>query len=40
VLPGSAYTIYDSESVQAASATSFLDSALEQVRKLAGVGEE
>lgn len=40
VLPGSAYTIYDSESVQAASATSFLDSALEQVRNLAGVGEE
>jgi hypothetical protein len=40
VLPASAYTIYDSESVQAASATSFFDSALEQVRALAGVGEE
>jgi hypothetical protein len=40
VLPGSAYTIYDSESVQAASATSFLDSALEQVRGLAGVADE
>jgi hypothetical protein len=40
VLPGSAYTIYDSESVQAASATSFFDSALEQVRGLAGLGEE
>ena len=40
VLPGSAYTIYDSESEQAAAATSFVESALEQVRGLAGVGDE
>jgi len=32
VLPGSAYIIYDLESVQAAWATSFYDSALEQGR--------
>ena len=37
---GSAYTLYDSESVQAAAATSFFDSALEQARGLIGLGEE
>lgn len=40
VLPGSAYTIYDSESVQAASATSFFDSALEQSRALVGLADD
>jgi hypothetical protein len=40
VQTGSAYTIYDSESVQAASATSFFDSALEQARGLIGLGED
>lgn len=40
VQTGSAYTIYDSESVQAASATSFFDSALEQSKRLIGLGEE
>jgi hypothetical protein len=40
VQTGSAYTIYDSESVQAASATSFFDSALEQSKALIGLGEE
>jgi hypothetical protein len=39
LLPGSAYTIYETESTQAASATSFFDSALEQARSLLGVGE-
>ena len=40
VQTGSAYTIYDSESVQAASATSFFDSALEQARNLIGLGDD
>jgi hypothetical protein len=40
VLPGSAYTIYDTEPVQAASVLSFFDSALEQLRSLAGLDDE
>lgn len=40
VLPGSAYTIYDTESAQAASVLAFFDSALEQLRTLAGLEEE
>ena len=40
VQTGSAYTIYDSESVQAASATSFFDSALEQSKRLIGLAED
>jgi hypothetical protein len=40
VLPASAYTVYDSESVQAACATSFFDSALEQARNLVDLGDE
>jgi hypothetical protein len=40
LLPGSAYTIYDSESRQAAAAEAFFDSALEQARALLGVGED
>lgn len=40
VQTGSAYTIYDSESVQAASATSFFDSALEQSRALIGLSDD
>lgn len=40
VLPGSAYTIYAAKSAQAKAATAFFDSALEQVRALAGITEE
>jgi hypothetical protein len=40
VLPGSAYTIYDTESAQAASVLAFFDSALEQLRTLAGLEDE
>ena len=40
VQTGSAYTIYDSESVQAASATSFFDSALEHARALIGLADD
>lgn len=40
VLPGSAFTVYDAASAQAAAATAFFDSALEQTRGLLRLAEE
>lgn len=40
VLPGSTYTIYDTESAQAAAVLAFFDSALERLRILAGLEDE